>query len=148
MGFSIRGFIWDIPILIFAYVPFGVLGKGLLERGGGLKFATCRSMKRCHGLAFGGVVKIMVPFWVPRVPKRDHNLTTTHLVDGIVTSWLHSCSLNSLGRGVCRLFRDLNQSSLNLASVSLETSSPKLGSLGSRNRANHRQHVMQPRPPS
>ena len=21
MGFSIRGFIWDIPILIFAYVP-------------------------------------------------------------------------------------------------------------------------------
>ena len=70
MGFSIRGFIWDIPILIFAYVHFGVLGKGLLERGGGLKFATCRSMKRCHGLAFGGVVKIMVPFWVPRVPKK------------------------------------------------------------------------------
>ena len=27
MGFIIRGFIWDIPILIFVYVRFGALSK-------------------------------------------------------------------------------------------------------------------------
>ena len=31
MGFMIRGFIWDIPVLIFAYVHFGGLMKGILK---------------------------------------------------------------------------------------------------------------------
>ena len=28
MGFIIRGFTWDIPVLIFAYVLFGALETG------------------------------------------------------------------------------------------------------------------------
>ena len=31
LGFMIRGLIWDIPVLIFAYVLFGALLKGSLE---------------------------------------------------------------------------------------------------------------------
>ena len=47
MGFIIRGVLWDIPILIFAYVPFGgpitvgftLLISGSFEQRSGLGFS-------------------------------------------------------------------------------------------------------------